>query len=228
MELLAASRAAASSAKVTPRGLRDTVSRIPVTRSTVRCGRAGMRLTLTFLPLPLVALPQGELLPVRYHTSPAARCTFYCPEDNTEDTVVLVWIDGAQVSFNEDGTFHSINDATSIQYLTDPAGTADVLIENFAPGTMERLQLARSGFSSTTRACARPAERSSSAATSPSGPGAACARCQARRSGSSCGSVTSASARTRSRTLQEHSRPTAADVEDRQRGDGSMPLRTCA
>ena len=35
------------------------------------------------------------------------------------------------------------------------------------------------------RAWARPAERSSSAATSSSGPGAACARCQARRSGSS-------------------------------------------
>ena len=45
------------------------------------------------------------------------------------------------------------------------------------------------------RACARPAERSSSEATSSSGPGAAWARCQARRSGSTSGSVTSASAR---------------------------------
>ena len=45
------------------------------------------------------------------------------------------------------------------------------------------------------RACARPAERSSSAATSSSGPGAAWARCQARRSGSSRGSVASARAR---------------------------------
>ena len=44
------------------------------------------------------------------------------------------------------------------------------------------------------RACARPAERSSSAATSSSGPSAAWARCQARRSGSARGSVTSASA----------------------------------
>ena len=34
------------------------------------------------------------------------------------------------------------------------------------------------------RACARPAERSSSSATSSSGPGVACARCHARRSGS--------------------------------------------
>ena len=47
------------------------------------------------------------------------------------------------------------------------------------------------------RACARPAERSSSAATASSGPLAACARCHARRSGSSCGSVASASARWR-------------------------------
>jgi hypothetical protein len=42
------------------------------------------------------------------------------------------------------------------------------------------------------RACARPAERSSSAATSSSWPWVACARCQARRSGSRSGSVTSA------------------------------------
>ena len=45
------------------------------------------------------------------------------------------------------------------------------------------------------RACARPADRSSSAATFSSGPGAAAARCHARRSGSRSRSVTSASAR---------------------------------
>ena len=45
------------------------------------------------------------------------------------------------------------------------------------------------------RAFARSAERSSSTATSSSGPRAASARCQARRSGSLCGSVTSARAR---------------------------------
>ena len=45
------------------------------------------------------------------------------------------------------------------------------------------------------RAWARPAERSSSAATSSSGPGAAHARCQARRSGSVSASVASARAR---------------------------------
>ena len=49
------------------------------------------------------------------------------------------------------------------------------------------------------RACARAAERSSSTATSSSGPIAAWARCQARRSGSAAGSVASASARCASR-----------------------------
>ena len=149
--------------------------------------------TFSGAPLPLVALPQGELLtvninqipllkdavapgisiqplrldpergewvflavlapgcelPLHYHTGPAqvwtfsgrwlyreypdqpqtagsylyepggSVHTFYCPEDNTEDTVALAWIEGAQVSFNEDGTFHSINDAVTIQYLTE-------------------------------------------------------------------------------------------------------------
>ena len=45
------------------------------------------------------------------------------------------------------------------------------------------------------RACARPAERSSSKATCSSGPAAAAARCHARRSGSVSRSVASASAR---------------------------------
>jgi len=45
--------------------------------------------------------------------------TFYCPEDNTEDTVALLWMTGAQVAFNEDGSFYGINDAASIQYVTD-------------------------------------------------------------------------------------------------------------
>lgn len=50
--------------------------------------------------------------------------TFYCPEDNTEDTIALAWIDGAQVSFNEDGTFHSVTDAVTIQYLTETVSAA--------------------------------------------------------------------------------------------------------
>ena len=31
---------------------------------------------------------------------------------------------GAQVSFNDDGTFHSINDAVTIQYLTETVAAA--------------------------------------------------------------------------------------------------------
>jgi quercetin dioxygenase-like cupin family protein len=102
----------------------------------------------------LATLAPGCSLPVHYHTGPAqvytlkgrwlyreypdqpqtagsylyepGGCvhTFYCPEDNTEDTVALAWIQGAQVCFNEDGTFHSINDAASIQYLTETLSAA--------------------------------------------------------------------------------------------------------
>lgn len=45
--------------------------------------------------------------------------TLVCPESNTEDTVVLFLVKGANVNFNEDGTFHSILDAALIRHLTD-------------------------------------------------------------------------------------------------------------
>jgi hypothetical protein len=41
------------------------------------------------------------------------------PADNTEDTVMLVRVTGANVNFNEDGTFNSILDATALLFLTD-------------------------------------------------------------------------------------------------------------
>jgi 2,4'-dihydroxyacetophenone dioxygenase len=50
--------------------------------------------------------------------------TFYCPEDNTEDTVTLLWMEGAQINFNEDGTLAYINDATSIQHVTETVSAA--------------------------------------------------------------------------------------------------------
>lgn len=50
--------------------------------------------------------------------------TFFTPEDNTEDTVTLAWIEGAQVSFNEDGTFHSVMDAVTLQHLIETAEAA--------------------------------------------------------------------------------------------------------
>ena len=53
--------------------------------------------------------------------------TFFCPADNTEDTIALAWIEGAQVSFNEDGTFHSVFDAIAVHYLTETAAAAQGL-----------------------------------------------------------------------------------------------------
>ncbi|WP_237883224.1 2,4'-dihydroxyacetophenone dioxygenase family protein [Pseudomonas sp. PGPR40] len=50
--------------------------------------------------------------------------TFYTPETNTEDTITIAWIEGAQVSFNEDGTFHSLNDALSVQYALESLAAA--------------------------------------------------------------------------------------------------------
>ena len=50
--------------------------------------------------------------------------TFYCPEDNTEDTVVIAWLEGAQVSFNDDGTFHSLTDAVLVQHLAETMAAA--------------------------------------------------------------------------------------------------------
>ena len=159
----------------------------------------GVATTGSGSPLPLVALPQGELLtvnidqipmfkdligpgihiqplrldlergewvflatlapgcelPLHYHTGPAqvwtiqgrweyreypgqpqtagsylyepggSTHTFFCPEDNTEDTVALAWIEGAQVSFNEDGTFHSVMDAVGLKYLIQTAAAGE-------------------------------------------------------------------------------------------------------
>jgi quercetin dioxygenase-like cupin family protein len=45
--------------------------------------------------------------------------TLMVPADNTEDTLMLVRVRGANVNFNDDGTFHSILDATTLVFLTD-------------------------------------------------------------------------------------------------------------
>jgi hypothetical protein len=50
--------------------------------------------------------------------------TFYVPKENTEDTVALAWIEGAQVGFHEDGRFNSMNDATSIRYAIEMLASA--------------------------------------------------------------------------------------------------------
>jgi 2,4'-dihydroxyacetophenone dioxygenase len=102
----------------------------------------------------LATLAPGCKLPLHYHTGPAhvwtiqgrwlyheypddpqvagsylyepagSVHTFYCPEDNTEDTIAFALIEGAQLNFNEDGTFHSVLDATGLQYLTETAAAA--------------------------------------------------------------------------------------------------------
>lgn len=41
-----------------------------------------------------------------------------CPETNTEDTVVLFRVSGANINFTDDGQFHSILDAALISHLT--------------------------------------------------------------------------------------------------------------
>ncbi len=44
--------------------------------------------------------------------------TLECPESNTEDTVVLFRVSGANVNFTDNGKFHSILDAASICQAT--------------------------------------------------------------------------------------------------------------
>lgn len=45
--------------------------------------------------------------------------TLRVPADNTEDTVMLVMVTGANINFTEDGQFHSVIDAVSLQYLLE-------------------------------------------------------------------------------------------------------------
>lgn len=53
--------------------------------------------------------------------------TLVCPETNTEDTEVLFSVVGANVNFNQDGTFHSILDAALIHHLTSTLSAAQGL-----------------------------------------------------------------------------------------------------
>ncbi len=53
--------------------------------------------------------------------------TLECPESNTEDTVVLFRVSGANVNFSDDGQFHSILDAALICHLTGQLAEAQQL-----------------------------------------------------------------------------------------------------
>jgi 2,4'-dihydroxyacetophenone dioxygenase len=50
--------------------------------------------------------------------------TLVVPDTNTEDTVMYIRVEGANINFTEDAQFHSILDATSIRYLTDALSEA--------------------------------------------------------------------------------------------------------
>lgn len=95
-----------------------------------------------------VSFAPGVTLPLHYHTGPAevftlagrwnyveypdqpqtagsylyepggSVHTLSVPESNTEDTVMIVRVEGANVNFNEDGTFHSILDALFVEAAT--------------------------------------------------------------------------------------------------------------
>ncbi|MFF2166646.1 2,4'-dihydroxyacetophenone dioxygenase family protein [Streptomyces sp. NPDC058175] len=67
--------------------------------------------------------------------------TLYTPEDNTEDTVMLVSVAGANVNFTEDGQFHSIIDAVSIKhYLTEFAKDQGVKLRYISTGAAARTE----------------------------------------------------------------------------------------
>lgn len=64
--------------------------------------------------------PEQPQTPGSYLYEPGGSVhTFFAPIENTEDTIMLVRVAGANVNFNEDGTFHSIIDALAIRHLTD-------------------------------------------------------------------------------------------------------------
>jgi len=50
--------------------------------------------------------------------------TFITPDTNTEDTVLFIRVEGANINFDEDGQFHSILDTVTIRHLTDQLAEA--------------------------------------------------------------------------------------------------------
>lgn len=45
--------------------------------------------------------------------------TLEVPADNTEDTLMFVRVRGANINFNQDGTFHSILDTSALVFVTE-------------------------------------------------------------------------------------------------------------
>lgn len=75
-----------------------------------------------------VEYPEQPQVAGSYLYEPGASVhTLATPESNTEDTVVLFRISGANVNFNDDGTFHSILDAALVRHQTDTLSEAQGL-----------------------------------------------------------------------------------------------------
>jgi quercetin dioxygenase-like cupin family protein len=53
--------------------------------------------------------------------------TLFTPADNTEDTVMLIRVSGANINFDDDGGYLSILDAVAIRHLTDTLSAAQGL-----------------------------------------------------------------------------------------------------
>jgi hypothetical protein len=62
-----------------------------------------------------------------------------CPESDTEDTVILIRVEGATISFTDDGQFQSILDAAMIYHAT-PRVAED---QEVGPVALHRRELGR-------------------------------------------------------------------------------------
>lgn len=64
--------------------------------------------------------PDQVQVPGSYLYEPASSMhTFYVPDTNTEDTVVLFIVNGANIGFTDEGQFHSVLDAITVQKLAE-------------------------------------------------------------------------------------------------------------
>ncbi|AOH87234.1 hypothetical protein AWL63_24055 (plasmid) [Sphingomonas panacis] len=69
--------------------------------------------------------------------------TFYVPDTNTEDTVVLFIVNGANIGFTDDGQFHSTLDAVTVRALTEQWAQANggVTVPYLSGGTARQVEV---------------------------------------------------------------------------------------
>ncbi len=87
--------------------------------------------------------PDQVQVPGSYLYEPASSMhTFYVPETNTEDTVVLFIVHGANVGFTDGGQFHSILDAMTVLDLTRQWANANkgVAVPYISGGTAHTIE----------------------------------------------------------------------------------------